>query len=136
MSAGGLTEKEIPGFPFIRFVLVGLLNTAVGYGLFALFILLSAPSALALLVATVLGVLFNYLSTGRIVFAWRDSRRLGRFVLVYGVLYIVNAAALLALENLGFPALGAQAMLLPLFVVLAYLGNKHFVFRALGTASQ
>jgi putative flippase GtrA len=113
---------------FIRFVLVGCLNTAVGYGLFAAFILVGLPSALALLIATVIGVLFNYFSTGRLVFAWRTSSRLWLFVLSYVVIYVVNAAALLGLERMSVSALLAQAVLLPAMVGLAFLLNKYFVF--------
>src|SRR6516162_3637567 len=64
---------ELVDVQFIRFVLVGCLNTTVGYGLFAACILLGLPSALALLIATIIGVLFNYFSTGRLVFACRTS---------------------------------------------------------------
>lgn len=126
-------EDGFPKARFVRFLLVGALNTAVGYGLFALGILLGLRSALALLIATVLGVLFNYFSTGRLVFSWHDRCRLWHFALVYGGVYLVNAAALMEAEKLAIPALTAQALLLPVFVVIAYLLNKHFVFRSPGT---
>jgi putative flippase GtrA len=119
---------ELMDVQFIRFLLVGCLNTAVGYGLFAACILIGLPSALALLIATVIGVLFNYLSTGRLVFAWHTSRRLWLFVLSYAVVYLVNVAALLGLERMSVPALLAQVLLLPPIVGLAFLLNKYVVF--------
>lgn len=114
---------------FIRYVLVGCMNTAVGYGLFALCILIGLPSPVSLAISTVIGVMFNYFSTGRLVFAWRDLRRLGLFVLGYALNYGLNAAALLELERMGISPLLAQAMLLPVFVLLAFIFNKFVVFR-------
>lgn len=114
---------------FVHFLLVGALNTAVGYGLFMLGILSGLSSPVALLLSTTLGVLFNYFSTGRLVFAWRNSRRLWRFMGVYAALYTANAWALITLEKHDIPALWAQALLLPAFVLLAFMLNSYFVFR-------
>jgi hypothetical protein len=44
--------------------------------LFAAFIILSLPTALALLLSTVIGVLLKYCSSGRLVFSWRTSTHL------------------------------------------------------------
>jgi len=121
---------ELVDGQFSRFLMIGCLNTAVGYGLFAAFISLGLPSALALLIATVIGVLFNYWSTGRLVFARRTSSRLWLFVLCYAVIYVVNTAALLGLERMSVPVLLAQALLSPPIVGLAFLLNKYFVFSA------
>ena len=46
----------------IKFILVGILNTAFGYSLFALFIFLNMHYSLAVFLSTVLGVLFNFKS--------------------------------------------------------------------------
>src|SRR5262245_31321361 len=112
---------------FSRFLMIGCLNTAVGYGLFAAFILLGLPSALALLIATVIGVLFNYWSTGRLVFARRASSRLWLFVLCYAVIYVVNRS-FVRRERMSVPALLPQALLSPPIVGLAFLLNKYLVF--------
>src|SRR5262245_61043567 len=57
----------------VRFLLIGCLNITIGYVLFAAFIILSLPTALALLLSTIVGVLFKYCSSGRLVFSWRTS---------------------------------------------------------------
>jgi len=100
----------------VRFLLIGCLNITIGYGLFAAFIILSLPTALALLLSTVVGVLFKYCGSGRLVFFSRTSN------------LSLNTAALLWLERMSIPVLVAQAFLLPLIVVLAFLFNKCFVF--------
>src|SRR4051812_1092370 len=93
---------------FVRFLLVGMVNTAFGYGVFAVLLLAGLPSALALLLATVIGVVFNFFTTGRMVFESNDRRRLPRFVLAYVVTYSANLALLKLLEAGGVPSLAAQ----------------------------
>ena len=50
---------------FVKFLLVGALNTAFGYGIYALLIWFGLRPFLAVGLATVLAVLFNFQSTGR-----------------------------------------------------------------------
>ncbi len=120
--------------PFVRFLFVGGLNTAFGYGVYGVLWLLGVPVELALLIAFVLGVLFNFRTTGVVVFGSRSVRRLRRFVLVYVPLYVVNVLLLRWLCAAGLGALVAQALCLPPVTVATYLGLKFLVFRgAAGT---
>ena len=73
------------GGHFFRFLAIGVLNTLVGYGLFSLLVLIRLAPGVALLVATVLGVLFNYFTTGQLVFATKGVGRLPWFLAVSGV---------------------------------------------------
>lgn len=75
---------------FIRFVLVGGLNTAFGYGVYCLMIFIGLPYVWATLVSQVLGVLFNFFTTGTLVFDNRDKRLLLRFVMNYILTYFVS----------------------------------------------
>jgi putative flippase GtrA len=79
---------------FGRFLFVGGINTAFGYGFFASLIYLGLPDALAALGASVAGPLFNFLTTGKLVFDQLDSRRLPRFLGVYASLYFLAVAEL------------------------------------------
>ncbi|MBR1626570.1 MAG: GtrA family protein [Bacteroidales bacterium] len=76
--------------PFIRFLFVGCINTAVGYTLFVLCRWIGMERALAVFVSTVLGVLFNYHSTGKIVFNNKGYKVITQFFVVYGIMYFVN----------------------------------------------
>lgn len=114
---------------FVRFLAVGLLNTLFGYGVFGLLVVAGLAPEVALLIATVLGVLFNFVTTGRMVFASRDWRRLPFFAAIYGITYLVNLAGLRGLMVLGVGPLIAQAILLPLVVLLSFALNKLLVFR-------
>jgi putative flippase GtrA len=113
---------------FIKFLIVGGINTLVGYSLFATFILLGIASGTALIAANGLGTLFNFASTGRVVFKSSATALLPRFVTVCVGQCIVNLSLLRSLENIGIPSLLAQAMLLPFLAVLTFVGLRQFVF--------
>lgn len=119
---------------FLRFLAVGLLNTAFGYGCYALLLLAGAHYAVALMIATVLGVLFNFKTTGRLVFRSSDNRLLGRFVAAYVGLYLLNVAGVHALGSLNANAFVAGAIMLPVMALVAYPVNKFLVFRDAGRA--
>jgi len=117
---------------FIRFVLVGLLNSAVGYGLFSLFIYLGLHYSVANLVATILAVCFNFLSTGRLVFKQKGGgpSTAVRFAAVYAVLYGVNVLGLFLLLKTGISEYLAGLLLIPVSAVLAYILHSTFTFRS------
>jgi putative flippase GtrA len=115
---------------FVRFLIVGVLNTCVGYGFFVLFTLLKLGPTVALALSYVVGVLFNYMTTGKLVFGARGFGRLPLFVAVYGLTFLFNLWSLRFLLSMGFFQILAQAMLLPLTVILSFALNKIFVFRA------
>ena len=114
---------------FVRFLVVGVLNTAFGYTVFAALILLGVHRTVALTVATVLGVLFNFQTVGRVVFRSRDLRLLLRFAAVYAVVYLVNVALLeLWCRAVGLGPLAGQALSLPAAVLLAFSLMRGLVF--------
>ncbi|MBQ0113127.1 MAG: GtrA family protein [Bacteroidales bacterium] len=86
---------------FIRFLFVGALNTIVGYFLFLLCIWTGMPRTLALFVSYVLGVCWNYKTTGYMVFENKSNRLILKFFGVYAVMYIINAIELHLLANSG-----------------------------------
>ena len=137
---------------FIRFLFVGVLNTMFGYGLFVLFIWFGMHYSIALFCANFLGILFNYKTTGYIVFETRSNRLLLHFFLVYGIVYLFNLGELYLLdasnlyetildwhfmkflddlplnkEKIG-DVIGQAITLLP-NAILSFLLNKIFVFK-------
>ncbi|WP_349953149.1 GtrA family protein, partial [Bacteroides finegoldii] len=77
-------------YTFIRFVLVGIVNTAFGVGLYCLLVYFGISYRLSVLFSTVLGVLFNFKTIGVFVFKNKDNRLLFRFVASYVIVYFVN----------------------------------------------
>ncbi len=115
---------------FLRFLVVGGLNTAFGYGLFYVALALLPTTFLALCVSTALAILFNFFTTGTLVFGSRDYRRILRFYGVYGIVFLYNAAGLAMLERAGVAPQIGGLILLPGAVIASYLLNRHFVFGA------
>jgi len=113
---------------FHRFLAVGVLNTMVGYGLFSLFIFLGFHYTLAVLFSTILGVLFNFHSIGRLVFGRHEYRLLARFFGVYGVTYILNVSFLGLFALFGINMYLAGALLLAPMAIISFLLNKYHVF--------
>ncbi len=119
---------------FARFLIVGVINTLFGYGIFAALVTAGLESALALALATTAGIIFNYFTTGKLVFANSGAAMLPRFVLAYVISYAANLAMLKGLEYAGFDTLIAQALCLPPTVLLSFALLRWFVFRDKGGA--
>ncbi len=111
-----------------RFLAVGVFNTLFGYGAFYLLLGSGLAPTPALAFATLVGVVFNFFTTGRVVFANSDATLLWRFACVYAVVFAVNAALLEGAVSLGVGAALAQAMLLAPCVAFSYLLNRTLVF--------
>lgn len=123
-----LPERIRPTGRFMRFLLVGGLNTAFGYGVFVACLWLGMHYAIAGAIATVLGVLFNFKSTGKLVFRSTSNSKLPRFVAVYAIIYLINMLALGVMLRFGIPEwLGGLILLLP-SAILSYVLNRQFVF--------
>jgi putative flippase GtrA len=112
-----------------RYGRVGLINTAFGYGLYALLVWLGLNLYLAQITAQIVGAGFNYLTFGKLVFRGTRSNA-AAYVGAYGFNYLLGVAFLAAAHRFiaspyvaGFVALVAVA-------AINYLVLKRFVFRA------
>lgn len=126
----------------VAFLIVGGINTVVGFGLFVLADLTlgrfldDAANRLVgtlatLAVSHVLAVLFAFVMHRRFVFRvtghlWRD---LARFESVYLVSLGINALTLPLLVQLGMERIVAQALITLVTTVLSYVGHRYFSFR-------
>ena len=119
---------------FVRFVVVGVVNTGFAYGAYVLFVWLGLGYATANLLALILGIAFSFTTQGRLVFKETSKRRLWRFILVWAVIYLVNTALIGLFISWGFNAYVAGAMALPINTALSYVAQKYFVFRRSGAA--
>lgn len=112
----------------IRFLLVGGLNTVFGYCIFAFFIYIGAHYSLAVLLTTILGVLFNFRTTGMLVFNNSDKRLFLKFIGVYGSLYFINVLMLKVFKLFMVNMYLAGALLVLPMALLGFFLNKKFVF--------
>lgn len=106
---------------FVKFILVGVLNTAFGYLLYALLIFLGIAPQPALAIAFFVGVLWNYLTHARLVFDQNGFNRIPAYAISYLLIYVLNSGALALLLRAGLHPLLAQAVLLPVIAVISFL---------------
>lgn len=114
---------------FVRFLVVGVGNTLFGYAVFALIYAASGSHRAAIILATIIGVVFNFFTTGRLVFDSRSLAKLVPFVLGYGIVLALNLALVEILLRLGVNAFLAQLISLPAVVGASYVINARLVFR-------
>jgi len=111
-----------------RFIVVGMLNTAFSYSLYALLIFLGLHYALANLLALIAGILFSFRTQGAWVFNNTQVTLLWRFVLAWAVIYLFNIGVIRSGLAFGFNAYIAGALAVPPSAVLSYLAQRYFVF--------
>ena len=113
----------------IRFGLVGLVNTALSYAIYALLLALGLPFRLAYLGALVLGIAISFISQGRLVFGEGSAARLPRFVALWAALYFVNTAVIGWIMAAGFDAYAAGALALVPITAISFVAQRYLVFR-------
>ncbi len=114
---------------FIRFVLVGCLNTAFGVGVYCLCIFIGLPYFIATLVSNVLGVLWNFKTTGKLVFENGDNSLIFRFVACYVLVYIINTGVVKILLLAGLNGYWAGILATPVVALCSYSLLKNYVYK-------
>jgi putative flippase GtrA len=117
---------------FIRFLLIGGINTAFSYTVYATFLLVGLGYALANLLALIAGILFSFKTQGTFVFNNAARGSFLRFVICWLLIYLCNIAFIRQMLILGLDAYSAGALAIPPIVVISYLVQKHFVFNKKG----
>lgn len=112
----------------VLFFIIGGVNTCFGYSLYALLIFLHLHYALASFLGTIGGVLFNFKTTGTIVFKNHDNRLIFRFIGVYCITYLVNVLCLKIFAGYDFNMYLAGAIMVIPIALLSYTLLKRFVF--------
>jgi putative flippase GtrA len=121
----------------IRFLIVGGVNTVIGYGLFALFDWCFGHAIGYLgslygsyVVATVIGFILHRRFTFRATKSGRVVVDFLRFQSVYIVTLIINTVALpLLVQLVGLNPLVAQACYIVVATAISYTGHRWFSFR-------
>lgn len=120
-NSAGVPESHGMGHRFALFLLAGVVNTAVGYGIYALLVLTGMPAQPALLTGYGLGVLWNYFTHARFVFRQGGLARLPAYIAVYLLVLGLNSAGLEGLLRMGLPPLVAQALLVVPAALLSFV---------------
>lgn len=127
-----LDSHPITRHPEVRrlaiFIVVGGVNFLFYYSVFALFHFLGASPSVAVVIATAIGVLFNFCTTGRVVFRSGNLRLLPRFIGVYVVQCGLNVLFLRLLNAGGVPVLVAEAIVVGGLAFFTFFALRKFVF--------
>ena len=115
---------------FVKFLLVGALNTAFGVGCYCLLVFLGLNYKIATLLSTVLGILWNFKTTGTLVFNNRDNGRFFRFLGCYAVVYFVNIGLIWLFKVQGLNDYWAGVLAVPFVAVVSFFLLKKVVYEA------
>jgi putative flippase GtrA len=135
LFAGIRPHKVLRSRP-AKFVAIGIVNTAFGYLVYSSLYLATSDHRLSIVVATIIGVIFNFFTTGRVVFQNTNSARIFRFVAGYAIYLTANMVLLELLVRMGINALFAQLICLPPIALLTYFINARVVFRTIAHPDQ
>lgn len=113
---------------FFKFLFVGFINTIFSYFLYAIFILIGFSAHLALFFQYVLGVLWNFKTTGVFVFKNKNNYLIFKFVFCYIVIFLINSIFLkISMRYLNEYL--AQAILILPIAMMSFILLKKFVFK-------
>lgn len=114
----------------LRFGMIGVWNTIFPYALYALAVYIGAAYYIALLFASIAGVVNNYLTFRAFVFGDRQNASVLRYLLGFAAVYIVSVATTGLFINVGgFNPYLANAMAIPIIAGVSFIVNNLYVFR-------
>ena len=113
---------------FFKFLFVGALNTLFSYFLYALFVTIGFKANLALFFQYVIGVIWNFKTTGVLVFKNNNNKLVFKFILCYIFTFILNSVLLKLLLNYTNSYIAQAILILPIAIV-SFLLLKVFVFK-------
>lgn len=113
----------------LKFLLIGILNTIVYYALYSLFIYLEFDYKLAVLFATLSGVLFSFKTFGKFVFNNSDKNLIYKFLFSYSILYLFSIIFINIFEQIFFNYYISGFFATLCCAVLSFILNKWYVFR-------
>ncbi len=121
-----LTESQ---YQVIRFIVAGFVNTIFGYLLYSVFIYFGFHYFNAVLLSTILGVLFNFQTHGRFVFDNSNVKLLPKYYATYALIFVFHVALIGIIKTFGYDDYIAGALSLPFTAIVSFILNKFYVFK-------
>lgn len=125
MMGGSIFDKRV-----VRFLLVGVLNSIFGFSVFGVTVWLGQGTVTALLAGNAAGLVFNFFSTGGLVFRTLALHRLPKFVACYASMLLINYGLLAVLAPVVSSKITAQAILTLPMAALAYAIMTLWVYKS------
>jgi len=113
---------------FVKFLIVGGLNALFGFTVYSLLAITALPTWLVLLGANLLGIIFNFFTTGGLVFKSLSITKVPVFIICYGIVFLLNLGLLYWLTPVFDSRILAMATVIIPMAILTYLMQSRFVF--------
>jgi len=115
---------------FIKFLFVGALNTAFAYFIYALLVFAGFEPNIALTLQYIIGILWNFKTTGSIVFKNHNNMLIFKFFGCYVFTFILNSILLFVLtEFIKINDYIAQLILVLPIAIISFIIMKFYVFK-------
>lgn len=113
---------------FVKFLFVGGLNTVFGFLVFSVLALTDLSTWVVLMVANVAAIAFNFITTGGLVFRDMSPTRIPRFLMAYGVIFLIYLVLIEWLSPIYGGRIWAMSIVVLPMAVITYLIQSRFVF--------
>lgn len=128
-KAGVAWQQRLANVQFLRFLVVGTLNTGFSYGVYALLLFAGLDYWVANFGSFILGLAVSFRTQGALVFQNAEKNRFVRFLLMWLLLFALNIALIALFIRCGFNTYWAGALALGPIVLTSYGLQRFFVFR-------
>ncbi|MFZ4398584.1 MAG: GtrA family protein [Bacteroidales bacterium] len=115
-------------YKFIRFLFVGVINSLFSLTVYWILVFIGVHYSLALFISSILGILFNYKTTGKLVFENSSNRMVFKFFAVYLFSYFLSLGGVKLLLMIGFNKYNAPVITAIPMAVISFILSKKFVF--------
>lgn len=115
-----------------RFLLVGGLNTLVGYGTYAILLTLEINYLIATTISTIIGIMHSYIWNKFFTFKSKEKvvKEIFRFIFIYFISYILGMISICFFVTvLNINEYIAGLMNLVLTTLISWFGHKNFSFQ-------
>ncbi len=113
---------------FLKFLIVGAVNTLFAYSIYSLFVFVGLKPNSALFFQYIIGVLWNFKTTGVLVFKNNNNKLIFKFIISYVFTFAINSILLKILTNILNDYLAQFVLILPIAIV-SFLIFKFWVFK-------
>ncbi len=121
--------NKVWSIQFFRFLIIGVLNTLIGYIIFSISYYFLSNQNFAVIISYVGGILFNYNSYAKLVFYHKpDKIKIIIFITIYCTILVLNVILLQQLVSMGINVYLSQFICIFIVVPSLYLLLKKYVY--------